>query len=304
MPFDLYAQQGRWRQWDKFFDFVFAERKSEDFSSKSALDIGCAVGFSTRALAKRFGRVIGVDADASLIEKANAISSFSDDITVAKRVSYEHSSDLSSWDAYGERFDFIFSGYTLAYLGDVTQTLRHWATLLKPGGTLVVLEIQGLFAIHHPLKEARPWFEKFDKEILKSFGYISNAGALMGDAILSVPELKKLNFLDWQDPELCFDGPLSVDSPVYAGWEERWKRLWPLMSQSGVEDGVHEAFFQCLTSPEHHCEKPIKLLIASKTEEASPKMSVARKDSMEIALREDVPSIEKFFPGSSGGGED
>jgi SAM-dependent methyltransferase len=302
--FDLHTEQGKWRKWDTFFDKVFESLRGvpASWQEKTALDLGCATGWSTQALAKRFSRVMGVDGDATLIARAKQAANAT---PVAKKMVFERADDLATWDAFGERFDFIFSGYTLAYLGDVTPVLRQWASLLKPGGVLVVLEIQGLFSVHSPLGQYKIWFEKFDNEVLKGFGYTSNAGAQMADALPNVPELLQVAYLDWEDAELSFNGPLSQTSPVYLGWEERWKRLWPLMSQSGtLEEGLHDAFFSCLTNPEHKCDKPLKMLICRKVM-ASP----ARPDP---ALREDADEDEHLerdereldFAGVSGGPDD
>ena len=291
--FDLFNEQGKWREWDKFFDtMIFKDEPSVDYSKKTALDLGCTTGWSTRALGKRFGRVVGVEADELLFEKAKTSSIH------MKTVSFEHADDLLNYDAFGERFDFVFSAYTLAYMHDVEETLRKWATLLKPGGTLALLEIQGLFAIHSPLGKSKAWFENFDKEILKEFGYTSNAGVLMVEAILKVPELRKIGYLDWADPELSFNGPLTVGSPVWLGWEERWRRLWPLMCEADVEEGLHDSFFDCLSNRSHRCEKPVKLLLAAK-------FMLAPKVKLEAANSDtyDFKFSDSSFPGESGGGD-
>ena len=339
--FDLYTQQGKWREWDKLFDHIMktyypspdkpAPMQDSPTSivvvpPRTALDIGCSTGFSTRALYKRggFSRVVGLDADDALVEKARtlttAMSALSDDVF---NITYESASDIANWDAFGERFDFIFSGYTLAYLGDVTPVLKQWASLLKPGGMLVVLEIQGLFAVHHPLGPSRPWFERFDLTVLQGFGYNSSAGAVMDQAIHNVPDVAKIACVDWRDAELSFDGPLAQGSPVWLGWEERWRRLWPLMNQAGVEEGLHEAFFRCLSHPEHRCDKPVRLLIAMKnngntSNNVSPKLARVPADE-EVTVQEqgdltvrrlnnkvqagDATS-DAFYPGESGGGDD
>ena len=301
--FDLYNEQGKWRQWEKFFDTMVFNRNdpSIDYSKRSALDLGCTTGWSTRALGKRFGRVLGVETDEALYEKAKSPSD------QMKTVSFEHASDLATYDAFGERFDFIFSAYTLAYMPDIEATFHKWASLLKPGGTLATLEIQGLFAIHSPLGRSKAWFENFDNEILQDFGYTSNAGTLMVKAVTEVPGLRKLGYLDWSDAELSFDGPLVVGSPVWLGWEERWRRLWPLMNEAGVEEGLHDAFFGCLSHPDHRCTKPVKLLLTRKTTQVQPvdkpqksKPAVNNHDSENDDY---YGGVDSTFPGESGGGD-
>ena len=287
MDLSSYRRQAKLRNWDKLFE-LFLDA-STDYSKKTALDYGCDVGITTKILASKFGRVVGVTESPMLLEDSKVVLAGFSNATV------EYAPELLSFDAYGEQFDFLFSGYHIAYMGDVVKTLTHFSTLLKPDGILVIVEIQGLFAIHSPLGKYKPWFENFDKQVLGSIGYRSNAGEVLNEACMSIDELKVLSYLDWSDEELSFNGPALPGSPVYQAWEERWRRLWPLMSEAGVPDGLRDAFFNCLQSPEHSCDKPVKILLAKKKAKSLP-LETPEKFEDDLDLRS-----PQYYSSSRGG---
>lgn len=285
MSYDLYGEQGKWRNWEGIMDVVLSTTglKKEDLLNQHAIDIGCGIGSSTKVLAQNFGSVVGIDGDASLIARARTDSD-------AKNISYEQFPDLVTFDAYGRRFDFLFSAYTIAYLGNISSVLRKWATLLKPGGVMVVMDVQGLFSVHQPLESKSRWFTRFDYHFLKEFGYNCAAGSELESSVSNIAELRKVACLDWKDPELAFDGPLEMNSSIWNAWQERWRRLWPLMNQAEVEDGLYDEFFKCLLHPQHSCNRPVKMLITSRN--FSPQIQ-----SAELPIEDED---DNFVPSSAG----
>jgi SAM-dependent methyltransferase len=101
------------------------------------LDVGCGRGTFTRKLVSRSREVFGIDADAATL--AHAISSGGGPAYLA--------GDFLTYPFASESFDLITIVAALHHL-PLRPALVRVVTLLKPGGTLVVL---GLYRLHSPL---------------------------------------------------------------------------------------------------------------------------------------------------------
>src|SRR5438874_10138933 len=95
-----------------------------------AVDAGCGSGRHTRALARQFNEVIGVDISAPLIDIARHQSG----PTVRYVVS-----DLRAF-ADPDRFDLVFSSTTLHHVPDLDAALVHLRGLVKPGGLAILVD--------------------------------------------------------------------------------------------------------------------------------------------------------------------
>jgi SAM-dependent methyltransferase len=98
-----------------------------------ALDFGCGVGRLTQALAAHFGRVIGVDISATMLEQADAYNSR------GARCTYvlNQSDDLA---VFGDNeFDLIYSNVTLQHVPPKLALgyIREFVRVLRPDGLLV-----------------------------------------------------------------------------------------------------------------------------------------------------------------------
>ncbi len=98
-----------------------------------ALEVGCGAGAFARSLAERSERVVAIDLSPRMIE-------------VAKDRSKEHPNveyvvaDANSWEFPEERFDCVASITTLHHL-PFELTIRKMRDALRPGGTLLVLDL-------------------------------------------------------------------------------------------------------------------------------------------------------------------
>jgi len=99
-----------------------------------ALDFGCGPGRFTRALARRYAAVVGVDVSEGMVALARSLNAREE------RLSFEwnESSDLAPLGS--RRFDLVFSAYVLQHLPDwlATRYLREFSRVLVPNGILVV----------------------------------------------------------------------------------------------------------------------------------------------------------------------
>jgi trans-aconitate 2-methyltransferase len=97
---------------------------------ETVLDAGCGSGRLTEHLVDRLpgGRVIGVDASASMIEAARRRLGDAADLRVG---------DLVGLDLGGDTVDVVFSTATFHWIADHDALFRSLRGVLRPGGRLV-----------------------------------------------------------------------------------------------------------------------------------------------------------------------
>ena len=99
-----------------------------------ALDFGCGLGRTARALAARYGEVVGVDVSSRIVEQARALHG---DLA-SVRFEVNAREELS---AFGDgSFDLVFSTLVLQHLPSarmVERYLAEFVRLLAPGGAAV-----------------------------------------------------------------------------------------------------------------------------------------------------------------------
>jgi SAM-dependent methyltransferase len=117
-----------------------------DIAGKSLLHLQCNAGQDTLSLAKLGAKVTGVDISDTAIDFARKLSA---DSGIPGTF---HRSDVYDWFAQtDERFDITFSSYgALVWLSDIQAWAKAIASILNPGGKVVVLEF-------HPLINVLDW---------------------------------------------------------------------------------------------------------------------------------------------------
>lgn len=111
----------------------------------SCLDIGCGGGDVTFELARRVGpagRAVGVDLDETKLEIARQEGREQG----LSNLAFE-ARDVTAWEP-SEPFDVIYTRFLLTHLGDPSGLLAAMRRHLRPGGTIVVEDIdyRGHFA--------------------------------------------------------------------------------------------------------------------------------------------------------------
>ncbi|MFI1395322.1 class I SAM-dependent methyltransferase [Streptomyces sp. NPDC020681] len=102
------------------------------------LDIGSGPGVLTTLLAEAFpyAEVVAVDATAPLLERARARAERGG---LGDRVRVQHAELPDKVEELGQA-DLIWAGHSVHHIGDQRATLGDFATLLRPGGVLAVVE--------------------------------------------------------------------------------------------------------------------------------------------------------------------
>lgn len=96
-----------------------------------ALDVGCGSGYATEMLAGPFAEVVGLDLSAPMLEIAKTKRA-SPGIRYLK-------GDLFAFHDEGG-FDLVYSHTMLHHLGDYRAGLEHLKALVRPGGTVALVD--------------------------------------------------------------------------------------------------------------------------------------------------------------------
>jgi SAM-dependent methyltransferase len=122
-----------------------------DVRGKRVLDAGCASGILAEMLVEREAAVVGIDVNPRLIERARERLKGRAELVIA---------DISAPLPFLESgsFDIVVASLVLHYLADWRPTLREFARILRPSGTLLI-------STHHPTQDIAiteppaPYFE-------------------------------------------------------------------------------------------------------------------------------------------------
>jgi len=111
------------------------------------LDVGCGAGDLSRRVAALGGRCTGVDIDPGFVARASAACS---DVGF-------HCLSAHELDSLPSGFDVVYARYLLSHLADPQDALNKMATAARPGGTVVLEDID--FDLH----TAQPRPAAFDR---------------------------------------------------------------------------------------------------------------------------------------------
>ena len=113
-----------------------------------ALDVGCGTGAVTRTMAKIAapGRVVGVDISASRLAQAR-------ELAAADGVEAEFiEGDACHLPLPSASFDYAWSRFLFEYLPEPVRALAELSRVTRPGGTVVVADLDGQLEQFYPLE--------------------------------------------------------------------------------------------------------------------------------------------------------
>jgi len=124
------SDEGEWDHNAHYHAFLLKQLPSR---CSEALEVGCGTGVFARSLAERCERVLAVDLSPRMVEVARDRSKGHPNVEYLV-------ADANSWEFPEERFGCVASITTLHHL-PLAPTLRKMAGALRPGGTMLVLDL-------------------------------------------------------------------------------------------------------------------------------------------------------------------
>lgn len=231
---DEYRRQSAWR------DFASAMAPLVDLRGQTVLDLGCGVGEQAAMLAQRGARVIGIDHSAVLIEEAQ--------IRPLPECTFRVG-DLRCLPDLATSADGIWCSFGAAYFPDLPAVLKGWALRMRPGGWILMVEMDDLFR-HAPLpSRTRTLLDAYAEDAIRKSRYHFRMGRelprYLKDAGFDVDKTWVI-----QDQELAFDGPAS--HAVLAAWRDRLNRMSMLQAFCGEAfETVRADLLDCLQREDH-----------------------------------------------------
>jgi SAM-dependent methyltransferase len=231
---DEYRQQYRWRSWSRAYDLLPL------VPGDIVLDLGCAIGDHAADLAARGGRVIGIDANAELLAVARARGIADAEFRLT---------DLAGWSEPRLVAAGLWCSFVPAYFPDLAAVLRRWTRAVRPGGWVMLIEVDNLFG-HEPMSATtRREFERFYDEAFARGRYDFRMGRKLATHARSAA-LEVVHEFSLPDLELAFDG--EARSEVLEAWARRFHRMPALSAFFGAEfEAIRSQFLATLASSEH-----------------------------------------------------
>jgi SAM-dependent methyltransferase len=160
----------------KVFEFKEMLRGVHVKPTDVILDIGCGDGALALILGKGAAKVVGLDINASAIDRANCIAAVTANSIKAEFVCKK----LEEVGFVDGHFDKIFSFSVIEHIPNYTEVLREAHRVLKPGGQMVI-SVDSLMGMsgerigrHRAVFSVQHYFTPHDlSELLKEIGFTS-----------------------------------------------------------------------------------------------------------------------------------
>jgi ubiquinone/menaquinone biosynthesis C-methylase UbiE len=189
-----------------------------------ALDIGCGIGRISCWLSSQVGAtgsVVGIDLNKDQLDEAQL---------EAEATCGENNIIFLERSAYAtgfppESFDFIFCRYLLCHLTDPMDVLAEMYRLLKPGGSLVCVDLDGSAMYSHPPSQALARSIEVAMDTGKALGVDYTFGRKLASALLEsgfnsiIPRL---------------DQPIYLNGPGKRMWEHTFYEAGPGIIAAGA----------------------------------------------------------------------
>lgn len=191
-------------------------------TARRAADIGCGTGTMSRWLAARMGegsRVDAIDISADQLAVARAVPAAAG----AEAIDFSLASAYEPALPHGQ-YDIVFMRLVLCHLKEPEKAIAAMADLLRPGGRLVVVDMDLYsFEAMPPCDHARRWLAKaqaHQQNIGVDYGVGRRLHELMSRAGLET-------------------GFIAADQPIFGAgagkhlWENTWRSALPFLVSAG-----------------------------------------------------------------------
>ena len=156
-----------WRTAENSAAFLLPHLRPDD----AVLDVGCGPGTITVGLARRAGRVVGVDMSPEMVEASGDLAAREG----VANVSFEVGSAYElPFDA--ETFDVVYAHQVLQHLADPVAALREFRRVLRPGGLVAVRDSDYATMVHAPVEPAIERWRGIVQQVAAASGGEANAG--------------------------------------------------------------------------------------------------------------------------------
>lgn len=249
-------RQAAWRPWAAMLDVIQGLLPPTQ-GAPVALDFGSGAGDVLQLMLQRGWCPIGIDSDPAMLAAAAKVCP-------GARLVEADLLKVTAETLGVANVELIWTSYTVQYFTTaLSATLASWAALLRPGGLLAIVEIDGLLSCHEP--QADGGVEAFlavEKALLERHGYHCHAArrveTAMHDAGFQVEHAS-----DFEDAEFAFDG--AALPQILRAWNERFARMQILRPGAFFEaeelEARKQAFLECLASPAHRTTSRVRLVI-------------------------------------------
>jgi len=156
-----------WRTVENSAAFLLPHLRPDD----AVLDVGCGPGTITVGLARRAGRVVGVDMSAEMVGESSDLAAREG----VANVSFEAGSAYElPFDGGG--FDVVYAHQVLQHLADPVAALREFRRVLRPGGLVAVRDSDYDSMVHAPVEPAIERWRDIVPQVAAANGGEANAG--------------------------------------------------------------------------------------------------------------------------------
>lgn len=242
---DEYRRQFRWRSWPEILALL------PELAGTTVLDLGCGPGDLSAVLARRGARVIGVDGNEELLDAARVNMPPGVELRCA---------DLAELGKLRVEADGIWCSFAAAYFPDLPAVLRGWSRHLRPGGWIVLTEVDDLFG-HEPVGErTRALFAAFAADALAAGRYDFHMGHKLRGHLEAAGYAVERE-LEVGDRELAFQG--TADPDVLEAWRARLTRMRLLQAFCGAEfDALADDLLGALARVDHVSRATVRVVLA------------------------------------------
>lgn len=138
------------------------------------VDAGCGPGVFARGFARvvgRSGSVVGLDLSRERLNAARAVPPEPDAAPIRYMEADVHSPPVPEGSV-----DFVFSQYVLEYFRDADRVVETLARLLRPGGKLLVSDVDNIGLLHWPVTEELEQGMAAFRQVLAATGFDPQVG--------------------------------------------------------------------------------------------------------------------------------